>query len=214
LKDNPNTLIIFDLDGTLFNTTTAFIPACKEFFYQYHSNYPGDDEVMKLVGEPESYFKTWLKRHHIHEDFSLVRQSMIELEVKYILDRGRLFDGVDRILNYLHQHQFEMALCSNAVPDYQQAVFLKTGMGNYVKKVRLPLSSSDTKSIMLSELLKHAASAPFHIMIGDRIHDIQAAKDNGILSIGCAYGYGGNEIKEADYIVQSASEILEIIRQL
>ncbi len=207
-------MIIFDLDGTLFNTASAFIPACETFFMKNNRPYPGDTEVMKLVGEPEQYFKSWLLKHSINEDFDIVRKQMIDLEVNHIINSGVLFDGVIHLLKELKEQQFQIALCSNAVSEYQQAVFNKTDIGVYFNFIRLPKSNLDTKSRMVAELINQDLSAPFHTMIGDRIHDVQAAKDNSIISIGCAYGYGGNEIKEADYIVQSASEILKVISRL
>jgi phosphoglycolate phosphatase-like HAD superfamily hydrolase len=63
-------------------------------------------------------------------------------------------------------------------------------------------------------MIQQAEPASYHIVAGDRIHDIMAARDNGLISIGCAYGYGFDEIKEADYVAQSASEIKTIIDQV
>jgi phosphoglycolate phosphatase len=139
---------------------------------------------------------------------------MIDLEVKYITQCGRLYNGVIECLQHLKKENHQIALCSNAVPAYQQAVFSKTGIGNYFDIVRLPQSSEDTKVKMVKELLASANHQEINMIIGDRIHDIEAGKLNKIHTIGCNYGYGGNEINEADYIVQSASDLKEVISLL
>ncbi len=49
-------------------------------------------------------------------------------------------------------------------------------------------------------------------MIGDRIDDIDAAKNVGIDSIAVRYGFGSEEeFKNAVYIVNNANEILSIL---
>ena len=52
------------------------------------------------------------------------------------------------------------------------------------------------------------------IMIGDREHDIEGAKQAGIKSLGVLYGYasfGELENAGADFIAKKPSEILDII---
>ena len=49
------------------------------------------------------------------------------------------------------------------------------------------------------------------VMIGDREKDIYAAHVNQIPAIGCNYGYGGDEVKDADIIVSSFYDILKVI---
>ncbi len=204
-------MIIFDLDGTLFDTASAFIPACKDFFKEYERPYPGDSEVMTLVGETEAYFKQWLIEQGFLQDFKTLRDKMIQLEVMHIYSSGKLFDGISELLTELKHRQQTIALCSNAVPAYQQAVFTKTNISSYIDVVRLPQHEQDTKVNMVRELIASYPTQAGTIIIGDRKHDIAAGKANGIITVGCVYGYGGDEIKEADYIVQSASALLHLL---
>ena len=55
------------------------------------------------------------------------------------------------------------------------------------------------------------------LMIGDRSHDIIGAKKMGIQSMGVKFGFAkGNELEEtgADYIAETAQDILELIDQM
>jgi phosphoglycolate phosphatase len=52
------------------------------------------------------------------------------------------------------------------------------------------------------------------VMIGDRHHDIDGAKDNGIDSVGVLWGFGSREELEtagATYIAESVQEILKYV---
>jgi uridine kinase len=47
-------------------------------------------------------------------------------------------------------------------------------------------------------------------VVGDRLHDIEAARETGSLSIGALFGYGGDEPKKADLTIKSFEELLNI----
>jgi len=52
------------------------------------------------------------------------------------------------------------------------------------------------------------------VMVGDRKHDIEGAKENGVDSVGVLYGYGSEaELKQAgaDYIVASIAELATVL---
>ena len=52
------------------------------------------------------------------------------------------------------------------------------------------------------------------VMIGDRYHDIEGAKQNNLKSIGVLYGFGDREELEqagADYIAETPPQLLEIL---
>lgn len=49
-------------------------------------------------------------------------------------------------------------------------------------------------------------------VVGDRLSDISAARVNGLTSIGCRFDFAQEaELKEADYIVNHLSEVLDIV---
>jgi adenosylhomocysteine nucleosidase len=49
-------------------------------------------------------------------------------------------------------------------------------------------------------------------VVGDRLSDIMAARANGLTSIGCRFDFAQEaELKEADYVVNHLSEVLDIV---
>jgi phosphoglycolate phosphatase len=52
-------------------------------------------------------------------------------------------------------------------------------------------------------------------MIGDRVHDIEAAQKNGLRAVGVRWGYGTEEELRAarpDFLVDSMSEVQALVR--
>lgn len=46
------------------------------------------------------------------------------------------------------------------------------------------------------------------VIIGDRVHDIEAGRENGIFAVGAAWGYGtAEEFVAADYICESPANV-------
>ena len=77
-------------------------------------------------------------------------------------------------------------------------------------------ASRNTKTAVLKYLLEHVGedAQGSAVMIGDRYHDIEGAKDVGIPSIGVLWGYGSREeLTEAgaDRIAKNMGDLCELI---
>lgn len=76
-------------------------------------------------------------------------------------------------------------------------------------------SSRSKKGDVIAYALKESScDAEKSVMVGDRLHDILGAKENGLDSIGVLFGYGNREELEnagADYIAGTVEDILKFI---
>lgn len=45
-------IILFDLDGTLIDSTKSILDGFKHAFTIHNKYYPGDDKVLNLIGHP------------------------------------------------------------------------------------------------------------------------------------------------------------------
>ena len=52
------------------------------------------------------------------------------------------------------------------------------------------------------------------VMVGDRHHDMQAARDNGLPFVGCQYGYLPHEVDDAKVRVAKAADIPQTVKTL
>jgi phosphoglycolate phosphatase len=53
-------------------------------------------------------------------------------------------------------------------------------------------------------------------MVGDRVHDVEGARANGLLAIAVAWGYGSTEELRAaapDYVVETMDELCALVQR-
>jgi phosphoglycolate phosphatase-like HAD superfamily hydrolase len=52
-------------------------------------------------------------------------------------------------------------------------------------------------------------------VVGDRLSDIQAAKNNGLISIGCHFDFAREEeLSKADFIINDLKELITVLPKI
>jgi adenosylhomocysteine nucleosidase len=108
-------------------------------------------------------------------------------------------------------------VCSNGSGRYVVAVLAAHGIDGFFDVVRFRKLTDTSKLQMARELIGQLRSSPRQpgVIIGDRDNDIEAAHANGLLAVGCAYGYGADgELDGADAVATGPAEIPGLIRGL
>ncbi|MFP3871416.1 MAG: HAD family hydrolase [Candidatus Natronoplasma sp.] len=197
-------LAIFDLDGTLYKTEEVSVPALKRSFSKFGIELT-EEQILGQFGEPtEQIIKNLTPESKIHLKDE-IEEEIAKNESALIPSRGTLYQGVKEMLEELDKMGYDLTICSNGRDDYIRTVLKTTSIDEYFSAVK-SYTDGKSKSDMIEELLEEY-SPKTAVMIGDRYHDIQAAKEVGIPSIGAGYGYGGEEMRKADHVVSRASEI-------
>lgn len=207
--------IIFDLDGTLINTVNVTIPAFENVISDLKEknmikDTPDKKEIMKYIGYPIDQIFSNLYNSN---DKALINESVRLLDhyEEIVIEENKdiFFKGVFEVLDYLKEKGYKMMVLSNCNTTYLNSI-LKKGIEKYIDK---PYCSEmfnwEDKEIVMKKIVDLDKKEEY-VMIGDRKHDIKAAKDNGIKSIGCDYGYGEHEINSADIIIKDIKELMEI----
>ncbi len=185
---DPRTLIIFDLDGTLFRTETASVPAVQESFRRFGLPVPAAEEVCAFFGKPGSEFHAWL-RTRCPEGLTATLVAAVDALELEMIDQGELYPGVREALAELQAEGARLAICSNGPRNYVERVLNAHRIAPFFTAVRYRRSAEDTKPDMARELLQQLQAGPA-LVIGDRIEDVEAAHQNGLPAIAAAYGYG------------------------
>ena len=113
-------------------------------------------------------------------------------------------------MDNLRSNDFDLAICSNGGEEYINLILNKCNISGYFNDIngRHPDKS---KSQLTADLLEET-KADFAILVGDKANDMNAARDFNLPFIGVTYGYGADEIKEADFIADKPLEIDNIIK--
>lgn len=214
----PYKVCVFDLDGTLTDPFTgvanAFIYALKKLGIEEEPDNP-----KHFIGPP------------LHESFrNLYNLSDAETDraVEYFrehygttgLYENEVYPGIIELLQSLKDNGVKLAVATSKYGKYANTVLEHFDLLKYFEAV-----SGDSYDGSLSrggkqKIIKIALDAinpeknlPA-VVIGDRMHDIEGARNLGIDSIGVAWGYGSHEeltTSGAVHIVNSPDEVKRLI---
>ncbi len=128
-----------------------------------------------------------------------------------------VFPGIPEMLAGLQATGRSLCVATSKRRDFAERVVDHLGLRDYLPTIygALPGGGLDDKKDMIAELLRQEGYDPATaVMVGDRLHDIHAAKANGLRSIGVLWGYGGRaELEEAgaDALAASAAEVVRLV---
>ena len=209
--------IIFDFDGTLHNTIKIYYPAFSsgvEILREH--GFARDFElseknVAKFLGEKPNFAYELIARgadeNLKKEVMALVGKNMDENIKKGI---GELYDGTIKVLEELSKN-YDLYILSNCRESYLDTALDVYGIKNYFKKY---FAAETYDYIPKDEIIKMERQKIKEeiIFVGDRHHDMEAARINNLKSIFCSYGFGSDEEgKDANYKISSIGEILKLL---
>ncbi|EZP76959.1 HAD-superfamily hydrolase [Parageobacillus genomosp. 1] len=209
--------IIFDMDGTLFQTETVLVPALHKTFDRLRREalWQGDtpvEEYLRILGVPIT--EVW--RQLMPEASEAVRKQADAWFLEDIIaeieqGNGRLYPDVLTTLAALADQGIPLFVASNGRSRYLAAIRTAFRLERYfIDFYSLDRFSLPSKSALVKRLLNDYEIEKA-VMIGDRCSDIQAAKDNGIWSIGCRFGFANDEeLRGADIVIQRFGELSQL----
>ena len=128
-----------------------------------------------------------------------------------------VFPGIREMLAALTEAGHTLCVATSKRVDFAERVVDYLDLRRYLPKVYGALAGGglDDKKDLLAEILRvEDFDAATTTMVGDRLHDIHAAKANTLRSIGVLWGYGGQaELQQAgaDVIVATPGEIVSLV---
>ncbi len=211
--DNMDTgHVIFDLDGTLYDTEKVSIEALQTALSKFNINDVTDDEIRGQFGEVTDTIVRNLVPNMGEKFYMSLKEEIKYQEEKLIPEKGELYDGIKEMMDELDKNGYDLSICSNGRVKYIEIVLRTTDIEHYfthIKGNEPGKSKADQLDSLLDDLDTDKA-----VMVGDRYHDIEAAKKVGVPSIGAAYGFGREEVESADHIAEEPMDIYKIVRRI
>jgi phosphoglycolate phosphatase-like HAD superfamily hydrolase len=206
--------VIFDMDGTLFDSRTAIVPSVREALQTvardsgWPDTLPDDAEIGGHIGEPSKEFYLNVTpsglRHHVDRIADLVRAG----EKKRIeAGETRLFDGVSATLSALRDAGLKIAFYSNSGPGYFYTVLRAHRILDFASAATCYGETKAGKGEMVRTLGTKLGARALAV-VGDRAHDVQAAKENSAFAVGVLYGFGDRlELGGADVLLERFGDL-------
>lgn len=218
--------LVFDTDGTLLDGRQAVVDAVAEGLASTYRHFqlPGHgidrERITAAIGLPATkYFRAAFDPDtvpaELHPQFAAefeVRSTRAEVAA---LERGEteLYEGVEQTLATLVERGHPLALFSNANAQYFAAVMRAHKLFRFFR-MSISLEHALQARVARSKtgIVKYLAHGyPASVVIGDRIHDIEAGHSAGARTVGCLFGFGGaEELDRAHWTINSFTELLEL----
>lgn len=206
--------IVFDFDGTIADTRRGVFDSIIYALTSYGYEVPDESVLNSFLGPPlyESFQKT---TGCTDEMAHTLTAKYRELYTDNAMYRLTLFEGVREMLEEMKAKGIKMAIASSKPEKFFSKLLKHLGITEYFDVV-CGASLGDihnTKQAIIARAMEElSAEKDKTLMVGDRVFDIDGAKQNGIKSAGVVFGFDYTEELEnagADFIVKTTEELLK-----
>ena len=202
--------LIFDMDGTLADTGKATIAACEEARHAFGLPPVADELVYRTIGiaNPEFYERLYpsFPTSAVHAFGEAVEN--LEEELVAQLGDELLFAGVYEMLEKLSEKGVRLYVASTGDKRHVDAVLKATHIVHFFDRIEC---GEPEKTAMVARIIGNGDKANW-AMVGDRQKDVDAASNNGILSIGAGFGYCDEQEQQGfDKVAFKPMELLSMV---
>ena len=178
---------------------------------------PPAEVLRRCVGPPLRESFAWLLDTRepavIEQAIALYRERYGDVGWR----ENELYDGMEEALSRVAP-SFPVYVCTSKPEVFARRIVTLFGLSPYVRRVYgADLDGTlDDKSKLLAHAARTEGFDPEEaILIGDRAHDVSAARMNAARAIGVLWGYGSREeLADAHAIAESPAELDEAIARL
>ncbi len=207
-------LFIFDFDGVLVDTVLDSVKAFNHVLSEYDKPTYSEDVTNFRHEDFWEFIK--LNVYDFKEEFY---RRFLEVYEESELENTQAYDGMIDVLTNLKKQDKTLAICSNREEPELHFLcdkFLKEVDFKYISGYRKGVPSKPDP-YRLNEIIEKVNIPKEEVIyFGDRIVDIEAAKNAGIDMILVTYGQGNKEDYSNPYplvLIDSPSEIINIMKK-
>ncbi len=210
-------LLIFDLDGTLIDTSRDIADAIN-----YAIAYAGikplslEETKAKVGSGITSLLETLISSGEGNPIREEVVNRFLDHYSNHLLDNTEAYPQVKETLSKLRG--YKKAVISNKREVFSKRVLDGIGLLEFFDIILGSDSVTEKKPspVPVFEVLKRlGVSKDEAVIIGDSNFDIEAGRAAGIKVIAVTYGYRSREVlKDADFMIDNFGELLNVLPQL
>ncbi|MBD3309952.1 HAD hydrolase-like protein [Candidatus Woesearchaeota archaeon] len=207
--------LIFDLDGTLFDTEKNIVNSFNHALVKNGFKKRPYSEVQQLIGTPlQDMFKLYVPAEKIDACISKHR----ERQIRMLFKESSIFPGVKSTLKKLKAMGKNLSVATTKPEFFARKMLYRhslTGLFDLIHGSSIKKGVGETpKDQILTGALKRIKYQKA-VYIGDTLYDIKAAKNNDLPVIAVDYGIGRKkDLKDAkpDWLISDFRKLLDIIQ--
>ena len=210
--------VLLDLDGTLTSPAPGITNCIAYALTHLGIAAPPQADLHFAIGPPlRGSFSTLLET----TDTALIERAMVLYRERFAetgLFENSVYEGVPEMLATLNARNYRLLLATAKPHVYARRILAHFGLlaafdGVYGSELD---GTRQHKDALLAYLIDcEAIDANDCVMVGDRHHDIDAARAIGCRAIGVTYGYGTvEELAGADKLCTSPAQVIDSVESL
>lgn len=203
--------VIFDLDGTLWDSTIQVMESWNSVFINYNTQIT-HEQMCSYMGKTQAEIGRLIFPELPMDQVIRIMTEATEMEHPYVRQHGgRIYSGVEDMLKALSEKNMFLAIVSNCQDGYVQAFLEYSGLGRYFHDFEMAGRTGKSKgeNILLVIERNGLESA---VYLGDTEGDQKAAGQADIPFIYAEWGFGN--CFNPDYSASSAGEIPALIEKI
>lgn len=183
-------LIVFDLDGTLLDTSRGIYNSVR--FAEKSMNFePIPEKKLKLfVGPPP---KDMYKKVYGVDEETAIQATVFHRQYskeKAIFEASP-YDGIFNILTYLKDNGYKLAVATLKGQKIAETILNHYDLANFFDAiVGMDIGETFTKAKTILEAKRRTNTYGDCLLVGDTVYDLDGAKELRMDFIACTYGFG------------------------
>jgi len=197
VRVDPVDIVLIDLDGTISDSSPGMLTGFRKVFDRFDMEQPSDESIRRHFGPPLAV--TWREVYGMTDE-----QIVVGLEVyrEYYHDVGmfenNLYDGVPDLIKELHGEGVTLSTATSKPEFSASRIIEHFDLREYFTFIGAAdlAGTRDDKSAVIAHTLENlqaSSQTRSIVMMGDRRHDVEGAREHGIDTIGVLWGYGTAE---------------------
>lgn len=204
--------ILFDVDGTLCDPGKSMIECAKYALSKFNIHETDEANLRRLIGPP---------LEHAFQDYYDFDEATSNQAVAYFRDMMQsegielyeAYPGIPELLDDLQKAGKQLAVVTSKIDHIAKETLARTGLIQYfdfvsAQQPNVVVKKEEILAKALNEL--GVTNCSTVVMIGDRRHDIEAAKAHDIDSIGVIWGYGDRDELESEGATHTVTDTKEL----
>jgi phosphoglycolate phosphatase len=220
MRDGTLTLL-FDLDGTLTDPRDGIVGSIVHALERLGAPVPESSALEPCIGPP--LVDSFAELLDVPRDSAHVRQAIDHYRERFDAQGWRenhVYPGVPELLDAVRARGFGAVVATSKPTVFARRIVAHFGLEQRLDGVYG--SELDGRLGRKPELVAHvlrceALAAPTAVMIGDRRHDVEGARANGVASVGVLWGYGSRDelvSAGADSLCAEPGALLDVLAAL
>ncbi len=201
--------LIFDMDGTLWDSVAAITESWNEVFESFGLSYKSTPEdIQAEMGKPMNEIFASLLPNESEDIRNAIEKAACLHEQEYLSAHGgMLYPQIEEVLRALSEN-VPLFIVSNCQSGYIEAFFAYHKLDCFFKDYecwgRTKLSKAENIALVVQ---RNDLKAP--VYIGDTYLDGKSSREAGVPFIHAAYGFGTTD--DCDASISSISELPSLI---